>query len=174
MSIDEEPLDLSNVPYRPCVGIALFNRQGLVWTGRRKADGDEATESHRWQMPQGGIDPGEDPRTAVFRELHEETGTRDAQIIGEIEDWLTYDLPEAVIRRKRFTHRGQRQKWFALLFTGTDDGFDLHVHEPEFDIWRWTELTSLPDLIIPFKRPVYERVVAEFRPIARRLAESAG
>lgn len=163
------PSRLDTVPYRACVGIALFNRQGLVWTGRRLTDSEEYRMSH-WQMPQGGIDEGEDPRAAAFRELHEETGARSAQVVHEIEDWLKYDFPVEIIEAKRFRNRGQRQKWFAMLFTGEDSEFDLEVHKPEFDEWRWADITTLPELIVPFKRRVYEQVVEAFAPVGQRIA----
>ncbi len=164
---------LTDLPYRQCVGIALFNAHGRVWVGRRIGEDPDFTRDYRWQMPQGGIDPGEGPREAAFRELYEETGTRSAQIVGEIEDWLHYDFPPEVMARKPWRHRGQKQKWFALLFSGQDEEFDLEVHEQEFDAWRWAGLEELPELIIPFKRHIYEAVVEQFGPIAQRLAQGA-
>lgn len=155
--------DCADLPYRFGVGAVLFNRDGLVWVGRRIAKPWRKPED-AWQMPQGGIDDQEDPAAAVLRELEEETGTARATIIGETRNWLTYELPPEVKGRAwngRF--RGQAQKWFALQFTGSDADFDLTGHEdPEFDAWKWVELSSLPDLIVPFKRAVYECVVDEF------------
>jgi putative (di)nucleoside polyphosphate hydrolase len=162
------PPNIADMPYRPCVGIALFNQQGRVWAGRRIAEKGD-TGDFLWQLPQGGIDEGEDPREAVFRELHEETGIREARIIGEIPGWLHYDFPERLITARAFHNRGQRQRWFALLHEGADHDFDLEVHEPEFDMWRWTDLTEIPDLIIPFKRHVYEAVVKAFLPLVKDL-----
>jgi putative (di)nucleoside polyphosphate hydrolase len=157
-----EEVYVNDLPYRLNVGAALFNAEGRVFIGRRTGLPEGAPET--WQMPQGGIDAGEDPAAAVLRELREEIGTDDAEIIGEHPAWLTYDLPENALRssfRGRF--RGQRQKWFALRFLGRDSdiALDRDPH-PEFSAWRWAELPELPDLIVPFKRPVYESVVAEF------------
>ena len=154
---------LGGHPYRRGVGAVLFNADGLVWIGRRILKPGQDIQNY-WQMPQGGIDDEEDPAVAVLRELREETGTDQADIIGETGDWLTYDLPEPLrgkVWKGRF--RGQVQKWFALQFRGLDTDFDLGGHEhPEFDAWRWAELTSLPGLIVPFKRKIYESVVDAF------------
>jgi putative (di)nucleoside polyphosphate hydrolase len=159
---------LSDLPYRLNVGAALFNRDGQVFIGRRADVPDRAT--HVWQMPQGGIDEGEDPRAAVLRELAEETGTDKAEIIGEHQDWLTYDLPPELIGRLfGGRYRGQRQRWFALRFLGDDDDFRLDAHpHPEFVAWRWAALAELPDLCVPFKRATYETVAAAFAGFARR------
>jgi putative (di)nucleoside polyphosphate hydrolase len=142
----------------------VLNRDGLVFVGRRTDGPEQVDLTHVWQMPQGGIDEGEDPRDAVLRELAEEIGTGRAEIIGEHPDWLTYDLPPDLIGialKGRF--RGQRQRWFALRFTGEDSDIrlDLDPH-PEFDAWRWVELAALPDLAVPFKRPIYEVLVESF------------
>jgi putative (di)nucleoside polyphosphate hydrolase len=119
-------------------------------------------------MPQGGIDPGEDPRTAVLRELKEETGTDKASIIGEMDDWLTYELPPHLIGIAfHGKYRGQRQKWFALRFVGRDSDIDLHTHEPEFAEWKWVDMEALPGLIVPFKRDTYAAVIAAFRDLAK-------
>jgi putative (di)nucleoside polyphosphate hydrolase len=143
----------------------LLNAAGLIWAGRRIPDNDSVGE-WTWQMPQGGIDQGEDPRTAALRELKEETGTDRAEILAETRDWLRYELPpEVMALRKRNRFRGQDQKWFAMRFLGEDAEFDLEHHQPEFDEWAWIEAERLPELIVPFKRPVYERVIAEFRPL---------
>jgi putative (di)nucleoside polyphosphate hydrolase len=152
----------NDLPYRLNVGAALFNQAGLVFIGRR-ADLPHA-ESATWQMPQGGIDPGEEPRETVMRELEEEIGTARATILAEHPDWLTYDLPPH-LAGSRFggRYRGQRQKWFALRFTGTDSDIklDRHAH-PEFVEWRWAALADLPALVVPFKRPIYEVLVRDF------------
>ena len=162
---------LIGLPYRRGVGAVLFNADGLVWIGRRISRPGQDIQNY-WQMPQGGIDDDEDPATAILRELREETGTDQADIIGETVDWLTYDVPTHLIGKVwngRF--RGQSQKWFALQFKGLDTDFDLRVHErPEFDAWRWVEPASLPELIVPFKRKVYQSVLdsfAEFPVIVR-------
>ncbi len=147
-------------PYRKGVGIMLINGRREVWVGRRVGMAEDA-----WQMPQGGIDAGETPRAAALRELAEETGTDKAEIVAESVDWLSYDLPPEVAARVwQGRYRGQRQKWFALRFTGADADFDLETHHRrEFAAWRWMESGRLARLIIPFKRPVYEAVIAEFR-----------
>ena len=154
---------LGGHPYRRGVGAVLFNADGLVWIGRRISKPRQDIQNY-WQMPQGGIDDDEEPATAVLRELREETGAGQADIIGETANWLTYDLPthlQGKVWKGRF--RGQAQKWFALQFSGIDADFDLSGHEnPEFDAWRWAELESLPELIVPFKKKIYESVVDAF------------
>ncbi len=148
--------------YRPCVGLMLLNPRNEVFVGRRI----DTAES--WQMPQGGIDPGETPEQAALRELHEEVGTNRAEIIAESDRWRRYDLPTALRARMwRGRYRGQAQKWFLLRFTGTDDDIDLARHHPEFDAWRWVDLDDLVGLIVAFKRDVYQDVVEEFRGIIR-------
>jgi putative (di)nucleoside polyphosphate hydrolase len=158
---------LNDLPYRLNVGAALFNRQGQVFIGRRadvsvQTGADQAAQV--WQMPQGGIDEGEDPRAAVLRELAEETGTSKAEIIGEHEAWLDYDLPpELVGRLFGGRYRGQRQRWFALRFTGTDADIRLDADpHPEFDAWRWAKLSDLPALAVPFKFEIYKVLAASF------------
>ncbi|MGD9868506.1 MAG: RNA pyrophosphohydrolase [Hyphomicrobiales bacterium] len=161
MAVDPPPL-----PYRPCVGILLFNREGNVWIGRRvsKWDGDRSV--YRWQMPQGGIDEGETPEEAAFRELEEETGTRHAEILRASTSWHDYDLPpEAIGVALKGRYRGQRQKWFAMRFLGKDADFDIAPKQgkpAEFDAWRWAPLTETVSLVVPFKRPVYVRLAEEF------------
>jgi putative (di)nucleoside polyphosphate hydrolase len=161
-----------SLPYRPCAGMAVFNRKGLVFIGRR-IDGPEHTdEVHVWQMPQGGVDPGEDAWPAARRELREETNIRSVEKLGEIAEWLAYDIPRAIVGQAwKGKYRGQTQKWFALRFTGDDREIDIaHPaggHEPEFIAWRWEPLANLPGLVVPFKRPVYERVVTEFARFAK-------
>ena len=165
--------DLSALPYRPCVGVALFNRAGLVWVGRRiDAPGEAEGPGQWWQMPQGGVDEGEPLYEAALRELYEETNIRSVARLGEIADWLTYDLPpELVGKAWGGRYRGQKQKWFALRFTGEDGEIDIDHpgggrHKPEFMAWRWEKLDRLPALIVPFKRKVYEAVAAAFADIA--------
>lgn len=156
--------------YRPCVGIMVLNRAGKVWIGRRRdAPAEPEGPGAWWQMPQGGVDEGEDPAQAALRELHEETGIRSVEIIAESRDWYRYDLP-ANLRPAAWggRYRGQKQKWFAVRFTGSDDEVVLARpgHKPEFDAWRWAGMAELLDLIVPFKRSVYEQVVAEFAALA--------
>lgn len=143
--------------YRPCAGIVLFNRDGLVWTGKRRPDALPA-DAPLWQLPQGGIDAGETPMAAAFRELHEETGSPHAELLYELPDWLTYDLPEALIGTAlKGKFRGQKQKWFAMRFTGRDDDFDLAAHEQiEFDTWAWRPLSEAVELVVDFKKPIYQ------------------
>ena len=154
----------SDLPYRPCVGIMLFNADGKVFVGKRI---DQTVEG--WQMPQGGIDKGETPRQAALRELQEEVGTGKAEIIAEMDDWVTYDLPEHLVGVAfKGKYKGQRQKWFALRFTGSDSDIDLTAHEPEFSAFQWVSLEALPALIVPFKRQTYQQVIAAFAPLAKR------
>ncbi|AWN38408.1 RNA pyrophosphohydrolase [Methylobacterium radiodurans] len=170
----------ASLPYRPCVGVALINRAGGVFVGRRKdADRLEAG-AHAWQMPQGGVDDGEAASAAAVRELYEETNVSPALIrpLGEVPDWLPYDLPpDAMKQAWKGRYRGQTQKWFAFGFLGTDEAIDVDhpgggAHKPEFDAWRWAGLEELPGLVVPFKRPVYESVVAAFAPLAAWARES--
>ena len=155
---------MSDLPYRPNVGAVLFNRDGLIFVARRADMPNAEGPAGGWQLPQGGIDEGEDPRIAVFRELEEEIGTRNAEVIGEHPDWLTYELPPALLGISwRGRYRGQRQRWFAMRFTGEDSDIrlDLDPH-PEFDAWRWVPLTELPSLAVPFKRAIYDVLTESF------------
>ena len=163
---------MKDLPYRPCVGIMLVNKRGLVFVGRRKEEAgpEHVDDTHAWQMPQGGIDPGEDPYVAALRELREETNVTSVSLLAEAPDWFSYDLPDDVAKQAwKGKWRGQTQKWFALRFEGDEAEIDIHeptgAPHPEFDAWRWERIERLPELIIPFKRPVYERVVATFRPL---------
>ena len=155
---------MSSLPYRPNVGAVLFNRDGLVLVARRADLPNAEAPAGGWQLPQGGIDEGEDPRQAVLRELAEEIGTDRAEVIGEHDAWLTYDLPPellGVALKGRF--RGQKQRWFALRFLGVDGDIRLDADpHPEFDAWRWVELGELPGLAVPFKREIYEVLVQSF------------
>lgn len=170
---------MSELPYRANVGIALFNRFGMVWVGRRAGMPETLPEeddmSFAWQMPQGGIDEGEDPLPAAKRELFEETNVSSIELLAEATDWFTYELAPDIIKKGwRSKYRGQRQKWFAFLFTGDDS--EINVQTPgggkfdaEFSEWRWADLKETPDLIVPFKREVYEQVVGEFSDVADNL-----
>lgn len=149
--------------YRPGVGVMLLDPLKRVFVGRRIDIGGD-----NWQMPQGGIDKGETPRQAALRELHEEVGTDNAEIIAESKSWLSYEVPSEITRRLwRGRYRGQRQKWFAMRFLGRDSDIDLHTHHPEFDAWKWVAAAELPRLIVPFKRQLYLDILAEFDGILR-------
>jgi putative (di)nucleoside polyphosphate hydrolase len=140
--------------YRPCVGVMLLNAEGLVWIGRRFQKQNDDGVGHWWQMPQGGIDAGE------------ETAVRSAEIIAEAADWYNYDLPEPLIGLSwKGKYRGQTQKWFAARFIGRDSEINLALpgHKQEFDQWRWAKMSEVVDLIVPFKKPVYEKIIAAFR-----------
>ncbi|MEA2954026.1 MAG: putative (di)nucleoside polyphosphate hydrolase [Alphaproteobacteria bacterium] len=161
-----------DLPYRPCAGMCLLNREGRVFIGRRINGPEHVDATHVWQMPQGGIDPDEDTYKAALRELYEETNIRSVERLGEIAEWLAYDIPRDLAGQAwDGEYRGQTQKWYALRFTGADSEIDIAQpggggHKPEFVEWRWEPMRNLPDLVVPFKRPVYERVVAEFAPFA--------
>lgn len=165
-------MQFEDLPYRPCVGVALFNRDGLVFIGRRLDGPAYVNPTHAWQMPQGGIDAGEEPWPAALRELREETSIGSVERAGEIAEWLTYDIPRDLLGRAwNGKYRGQVQKWFAMRFVGDDSEIDLAhpdgVAEAEFGAWRWEPLQNVPQLVVPFKRAVYERVASEFAPLAR-------
>lgn len=162
-----------NLPYRPCVGMAVFNRAGLVWIGRRSdIDVEGEGEGHWWQMPQGGLDKEEEPHDAALRELHEETSISSVSVIRGAPGWFSYDLPAGLVPVSwGGRYRGQTQKWFALRFEGADSEIDvLHPaggkHKPEFLDWRWEKLELLPDLVVPFKREVYRQVAETFHDLA--------
>ena len=155
------PEEIAKLPYRPNVGVMLIDGRGMIFAAKRLDSPVPA-----WQMPQGGIDEGEDPRRAALRELEEETGVAPAlvQVLAETPDWLEYDLPPELMGKMwKGRFRGQKQKWYLLRYLGRDDQIDLEQEHHEFSEWRWADIDELVDLIVPFKRPVYEQVVAEFR-----------
>lgn len=173
--------DRETMPYRDCVGLAVFNAMGNVFIGRRKLDEniEDTTEAHApWQMPQGGIDKGEDPLKAALRELHEETSITNVSLLAEAPEWIYYDLPDedlGIALKGKF--RGQRQRWFAFAFTGDDSEIDVlnpggGKHPAEFDAWRWERLSKTPALIVPFKKDAYDKVVAAFADIPQRFTHS--
>ncbi len=152
--------DIASLPYRPCAGVMLVNRDGRVFVGQRL---DSVLEA--WQMPQGGIDPGEDPLEAAWRELWEETGVAraHAELVAAAPEELTYDLPEDLIAKVwKGKWRGQRQRWFLFRFTGDDSHINIATAEPEFRAWRWAEPAELPDIIVPFKRELYRQLLDIF------------
>jgi putative (di)nucleoside polyphosphate hydrolase len=160
------PKTSTDLPYRPCVGIMLINRKGRVWIGRRPATPDEEGAGQWWQMPQGGIDAGEDPRAAAARELFEETGVRSIEFMAEAPEWYLYDLPAHLVGVSwGGRYRGQKQRWFAFRFLGDDREVDIapEGHKPEFEEWRWADIDEVTALIVPFKRRVYEDVAGVFR-----------
>jgi putative (di)nucleoside polyphosphate hydrolase len=153
------------LPYRPCVGVMLINAEGRVFVGRRSDRSEEGVDSTWWQMPQGGLDEGEEPEAGARRELAEETGVTSARFLARTRDWLTYDLPNELIGIAwEGRYRGQKQLWFAARFEGSESEIDLDPregHDQEFDAWQWVTLTELPTLVVPFKRQVYLRVIEE-------------
>lgn len=151
--------DLTMLPYRPCVGMMVVNAVGLVFVGQRIDAPGKA-----WQMPQGGIDEGEDPEAAAFRELEEEIGTRNVRIIDRTSDWLTYDLPEELIGKVwGGRYRGQKQLWFLMRFLGADSEITIQTSEAEFSAWKWLAIEDLPQTIVPFKKALYTELVDRFR-----------
>lgn len=149
-----------NRPYRPCVGIMLVNSMNQVFIAQRLDH-----PSNAWQMPQGGIDPGEEALDAAFRELKEEIGTNNAILLAQSKKQYTYDIPPPLSGKIwEGKYRGQRQQWFLMRFEGTDADINLETHHPEFSAWRWADIDDLIDLVVHFKREVYQEIVAEFRP----------
>jgi putative (di)nucleoside polyphosphate hydrolase len=170
--------DRESLPYRDCVGTAVFNHEGKVFIGRRKAGEDPEGSpllGAPWQMPQGGIDKGEAPSASATRELYEETSIRSVEMVAEAPGWIYYDLPDEMIGiALKGKYRGQRQRWFAYRFTGSES--EINVTAPgggempaEFDMWRWEELEQLPNIIVPFKKQAYLEVVTAFRDLPPKL-----
>jgi putative (di)nucleoside polyphosphate hydrolase len=156
-------VDPAKLPYRPCVGVMLLSRAGKVFVGNRI---DQSVES--WQMPQGGIDEGEDPWTTALRELKEEIGTANVELLREHRDWLFYDLPPHLIGVAwEGRYRGQKLKWFAVRFKGTDADIDLKTEHQEFSNWKWVDIADLLSLIVPFKRETYGKVIEAFGDLAK-------
>ena len=162
-----------HLPYRPCVGIMVLNPRGKVWIGRRMSEGNSeySGSPKRWQMPQGGIDKGEDPAPASLRELFEETGMSSVSLLDHTRDWLTYDLPQHLLGiglKGKF--RGQKQKWFAYRFDGDETEISINPppagNQAEFDDWRWEDMHKLPELIVDFKQDLYHQVIARFSHLA--------
>jgi len=165
-------IDPATLPYRKCVGMAVFNEAGQVWAGQRRVKKhDEMTGAEKlWQLPQGGINEGEEPLAAAYRELWEETGMRSVTLLGQMDGWIDYDLPPDLVGLALYgQYRGQRQKWFAMRFNGQVDEIAINPppqgHEREFEAWAWVPLAQIPHMVVPFKQAVYEQVVACFQPM---------
>jgi putative (di)nucleoside polyphosphate hydrolase len=157
------PEHIATLPYRENVGIMLVNQAGEIWVGQRL---DRGSYQNAWQMPQGGIDKGEDPRTAALRELEEETGVPAdmVEIVAEMDDWLTYELPRDLIAKLwKGKYRGQSQKWFLMRYAGSDNVINIATKHPEFSDWKWISSKELVPNIVPFKREVYEQVLLAFK-----------
>ena len=150
--------DYNERPYRPCVGICLVNDEGMIFAGKRIDNRAEA-----WQMPQGGIDEGEDAVTACFREMAEEIGTDKAELIAQHPEWLDYDIPESLANKLwNGAYKGQTQKWMLLRYTGVDADINIATEIPEFESWQWMAPEQLVQLAVPFKKDVYQALMAEF------------
>lgn len=177
MTLLTNPSSLAHdgLPFRICVGIMLLNRDGLVWVGRRRPKWAGNQQAHIWQMPQGGIEKFEAPRIAALRELREETGVTQVEVLQEYPTWLSYELPPELLGvALKGRYRGQRQKWFAMRFLGEDGDIDISPKvgtKAEFDTWRWAPIETVPDLVVPFKRGVYEQVTQGFAHLARPKAD---
>ena len=162
------PKDKAALPYRPCVGTIVVNKEGLVWAGRRLPNEEYTGPTRLWQFPQGGIDEGEDVRQAALRELYEETSIRSVSFLTEIDGWLTYDLPDHLIGHAlKGKYRGQKQRWFVLRFEGEDREINVveppEGEKPEFDSWAWTLIEDMPGKAVPFKVPLYRSIIDHLR-----------
>ena len=160
--------EINSLPYRYGVGMMLVNKDSQVFVGKRID-----TSSEAWQMPQGGIDEGEDEKAAAFRELEEEVGTKNATLIAQSADYYYYDLPEDLIPKVwggKF--KGQKQRWFVFLFNGDDKDINIETEHPEFCQWKWISAKELPDVIVPFKRKIYSEIVDEFSNLIEKINES--
>ncbi len=169
MAKKKSKIDPHSLPYRPCVGIMVLNHKGLAWTGHRieEITGEVQGGNQLWQMPQGGIDKGEEPIDAALRELYEETGIESVTLLAEASEWIHYDLPEELLGiALKGKYRGQKQRWFAYRFDGDESEIRINPppggHSAEFDRWAWKPMRQLPELIVPFKRKLYEEVIAAF------------
>lgn len=152
------------LPYRLGVGMMILNERNQIFVGKRIDAKMEA-----WQMPQGGIDIGETPSRAALREMEEETGSSKGAIIAESKNWYSYDLPKFLIPKLwSGSYRGQKQRWFLIRFTGSDSDINIKTAHPEFEDWRWVDLEEMLDIIIPFKRKLYEAVIAEFKSLIQK------
>lgn len=159
--------DFSKLPYRPCAGIMLANRKGHVFTGQR-LDAAQSKYPDAWQMPQGGIDKGEEAEAAALRELWEETGVarEHVEIIARSKNEHFYDLPEELLGKIwKGKYRGQRQSWFLMRFTGSDNDININTEHPEFTNWKWANPADLPAMIVPFKKDLYRAILKEFEPL---------
>ena len=150
--------------YRPCVGVMVLNQGGMVFVGRRAGYDNDP---HAWQMPQGGVDEGEELQAAALRELLEETGISSVELLGQSQKWISYDLPESVAKGWKRQYKGQAQKWFVYLFQGCESEINLkYSKHVEFSDWRWVAIEEIINMVVPFKRAVYESVVSEFSHLA--------
>ena len=156
-------MDKTSLPYRPCVGVMLVNDKNKVFVARRID-----TKVEAWQMPQGGIDEGEEAKDCAFREMEEEIGTGNAEIIAEYNGWLEYDLPDHLLGKVwKGKYRGQKMRWFLMRYLGKDSDINLETEHPEFSEWKWIDIENLADDIVEFKKPLYRKLVQYFTPMVK-------